>query len=190
MFGVIYKITNAMNGKVYVGQTTRTTANRWAVHQSDARRRPKTHFHKAIVKYGAGAFWVEVLEECDSYERLNEREHVWILALRSFEPSLGYNGTMGGENGERTPETRAKLSVALKGRKQSPEQRQKASEARKGIPHSEAHRANLAAANKKRTGQKRPAHVGAAVAKANKERRLTSAMLEALAAGRKRARNG
>lgn len=93
MKGFIYKITNKVNNKIYIGQTRYTVEFRWRQHKNK-----KTdfgnHFHDAIRKYGEDNFLVETLEECD-VEKLNEREIYYIAKFDSF--NNGYNTTLGGE---------------------------------------------------------------------------------------------
>lgn len=96
--GYIYKVTNAVNGKMYIGQTSRTIEIRWREHLRDAFGRDKKlffPFHKAIKKYGADAFIVEQLEECDS-SKLDERERYWIKHYNTYEN--GYNADFGGRS--------------------------------------------------------------------------------------------
>ena len=96
MRGFIYKITNNVNGKVYVGQTKQNVRDRFYRHCS---RIGSTHelnmaIHKAIRKYGKQNFTLEVIEET---ENLNEREKYWIAFYDSYK--TGYNSTLGGQNG-------------------------------------------------------------------------------------------
>lgn len=85
----IYKITNKINGKIYVGQSN-DIERRFSEHKY----RNKLPIDIAIQKYGKENFTFEVLEKC-SIEQLNNRETYWIKALKSFED--GYNYTLGGE---------------------------------------------------------------------------------------------
>ena len=91
MKGIIYKITNKVNGKSYIGQTRYTIEFRWRQHQH---KKDNTYFHNAIHKYGIQNFSVEVLEECD-VEKLNSREIFYIAKYNTFKE--GYNLTIGGE---------------------------------------------------------------------------------------------
>lgn len=95
MKGFIYKITNKVNNKVYIGQTRYTIEFRWRQHQH---KNDNTYFHNAIHKYGIENFEVEMLEEVD-VELLNEREIFYIAKYDSF--NSGYNLTIGGD-GNRT----------------------------------------------------------------------------------------
>ena len=119
--GLIYKITNTLNGKCYVGQTTRTPEERFVEHK----RCQTSNIGREIRKYGVENFTVEVLEECEIRELLNEREIFWIAELDCMWPR-GYNNATGGQgNRERTPESVAKMS-------------------RKGMHHSDASRKQIA----------------------------------------------
>ena len=112
MYGVIYKIMNQLDGKGYVGQTTRSLEERFRGHI-----RADSYLGRAIRKYGAENFTCEVIEECDTREQLNEREIFWIAELNTKVPN-GYNMTDGGEGTVGcypSDETRAKLSVATSG---------------------------------------------------------------------------
>lgn len=114
--GVIYKITCLINGKLYVGQTRQKLSRRITQHKYDSKK-GSLGIGAAIRKYGWENFSAEVIESCP-VEQLNERELFWIAALNT-KASNGYNLTDGGDGGKGfspSPETRAKLSVALKGR--------------------------------------------------------------------------
>lgn len=93
--GAIYKITNKINGKIYVGQTSSTTEERWKGHKRawhSARQCPV--LYNAFDKYGIENFEIEEIEQCDN-ENLNEREIYWIKQYNSYEK--GYNATVGGD---------------------------------------------------------------------------------------------
>ena len=91
----IYKITNQVNGKVYIGQSVRIK-QRWSQHKAEAKEnRRNTLLYNAMRKYGIENFTFEVIEEC-SQEQLNEREIYWISYYDSFNKEKGYNMTPGG----------------------------------------------------------------------------------------------
>lgn len=95
--GYIYKITNSINDKVYVGQTIRPIEKRFVQHINDSRKykeKSNIKLYNAMNKYGTDKFEIELLEECDK-EVLNEREIYWIDFLDSFKN--GYNSTGGGK---------------------------------------------------------------------------------------------
>jgi group I intron endonuclease len=60
---IIYKITNTLNGKMYIGQTIRSIEERWKRHKNDALNNIlNTHFARAIRYYGPEVFTVEVID--------------------------------------------------------------------------------------------------------------------------------
>ncbi len=91
MKGYIYKITNKVNGKSYIGQTRYTVEFRWKQHQF---KKDNCHFHNAIKKYGVDNFTVEILEECE-FKDLDSREMFYIAKYDTF--NNGYNSTIGGD---------------------------------------------------------------------------------------------
>lgn len=101
----IYKITNLINNKIYIGQTRSTISNRWNQHVSAAFSNQKKKdynflLHKAIRKYGKDNFKIEIIEEVEESQNLDERESFWIHFYNSCileEESMGYNMTYGGE---------------------------------------------------------------------------------------------
>lgn len=99
----IYKFTNKVNGKVYVGQTN-DIVKRKRGHKSTAfNSKSKDYnlpFHNALRKYGWENFDFEILEEIDDAfgrEYLNEREKFFIVNEKSLINENGYNLTIGGE---------------------------------------------------------------------------------------------
>lgn len=100
MNGFIYKITNNLNNKVYIGQTIQKPIERF--YQHCAKKCDKyilnMVIHKAIFKYGKDNFTFEVIEEVPK-QQLNEREEYWIKYYNSY--TDGYNSTKGGQKGNK-----------------------------------------------------------------------------------------
>lgn len=90
----VYKITNNVNGKIYIGQTNRSIEERFLEHKRDAfkERNKKRPLYDAMKKYGTDAFSIELVEETDNPL---EREKFWIEYFGSFKS--GYNATIGGD---------------------------------------------------------------------------------------------
>lgn len=95
MEGFIYKVTNKVNNKVYIGQTRYTVEFRWKQH---IHKQDNCHFHNAIRKWGIDNFIVETLEKCD-VDLLNSREIFYIAKYDSYKS--GYNSTIGGDGNRR-----------------------------------------------------------------------------------------
>ncbi len=90
----IYKITNDINNKIYVGKTNGSIKRRFQEHCRDAFRRTEENrpLYAAMRKYGIEHFHIEQIEETDEPE---VREKFWIEKLKSFK--YGYNATLGGD---------------------------------------------------------------------------------------------
>jgi group I intron endonuclease len=96
---IIYKITNKINDKSYIGQTIQNLNKRWKNHCYDALKKlDKFKFYNAIRKYGKDCWSLEIIEEVDNEVLLNEREYYWIAYYDTFKN--GYNSTSGGERGK------------------------------------------------------------------------------------------
>lgn len=93
----IYKITNTLNNKCYIGQSV-DIENRWKQHMLASRSLTEGgdnySIHKAIRKYGIENFIFEIIE-LTSIEELNNKEKYWIDYYDSY--NNGYNETLGGE---------------------------------------------------------------------------------------------
>lgn len=90
----IYKITNKINSKCYIGQSNDIN-RRWRQELSpNAKLNP--HLARAFEKYGTDNFEFEIIEECQR-ELLNEREQFWINLYNSSDKNFGYNKTLGGD---------------------------------------------------------------------------------------------
>lgn len=111
----IYKITNSVNGKIYIGKTTKANIKvRWAQHVWEAGRDKRWPLQSAIRKYGVSNFTIETICEVGAESELNDRERFYIAQYRSTDPEVGYNLTPGGDGvswwkgRQRSPESIAK----------------------------------------------------------------------------------
>ena len=95
----IYKITNLINEKVYIGQS-KNIEKRWNRHRTGPFNKNNkaydTELYRSIRKNGLDKFSFEIIEEC-SVKELNDREKYWIKHYDSF--YNGYNYTLGGDSG-------------------------------------------------------------------------------------------
>jgi len=163
---VIYRITNTVNNKVYIGQTVQNLNDRLNHH---FRSNPKLPLYKAHLKYGRKSFIIEIIDKAETLEELNDKEVYWIQYYDSTNKKNGYNLMTGGGNKGRhsdiskrkmsesqkksmtrekkdkiskaarniSDETRRKMSEAKKGKKQSPELIKKRADARRGYKWTE-----------------------------------------------------
>ena len=141
---IIYKATNKINGKVYIGQTVRSLQERMAEHA----RHTQTTFDRALKKYGLDAFDIEQIDSADSVDELNQKEIYWIEFYNCVVPN-GYNMCEGGGNTKgfhHKEESKRKMAEIKStsywgennpffGKTHSEEARQKMSAKRKGMAH-------------------------------------------------------
>lgn len=143
---IIYKITNKINNKIYIGQTIRTLEERVKEHK----RKKNCSLYKAFNKYGIENFDFEIIEKCNSTEEMNEKEIYWIKYYDCLMPK-GYNLCEGGgqTNGyTHKEESKIKMSKnrgryygennPFYGKTHTLEQKQKWSKERKGKDLSKA----------------------------------------------------
>lgn len=93
--GYIYKITNKINSKSYIGKTESTIEKRFQEHCQEAfkERSKERPLYRAMRKYGIDNFEISLIEETDDTE---EREKYWIQKYGTY-GSNGYNATLGGD---------------------------------------------------------------------------------------------
>lgn len=96
--GYIYKITNNISNKCYIGKTERTVEERWQEHCRHIKTYPNLPLYRAMSKYGIENFTIEILEQCDS-NNIDSREIYWIDYYNTYYSKEGYNCTGGGEGG-------------------------------------------------------------------------------------------
>ena len=105
---IIYKVTNKINGKIYIGQTTQTLSKRKSGHINSH----KTPFHKIMDEVGYNNFQWEIICECSSIKDMNDKEEYYQKYYNSLYPN-GYNMIIG-DSGVTHDETRIKLSEKMK----------------------------------------------------------------------------
>lgn len=119
---IIYKATNLINNKVYIGQTINTLEYRKSQHLRDARLRPRNiYFHNAIHKYGEENFVFEVIDTANRIEELNDKEEYWIKFYNSTNEKYGYNLDSGGNNNKKSERTKKLIGQSTKDRWKDPE---------------------------------------------------------------------
>jgi group I intron endonuclease len=128
---IIYKITNKINLKSYVGQTINNLEHRWYYHVKSKNCKA---LHAAIEKYGKENFLLEILLECTSRKELDLKETELIKKHNTMSPN-GYNLRPGGNTSTHSAETRRKISEKRKGR---------------SVPHTKESKRKISEANKKR----------------------------------------
>ena len=107
----IYKITNLINNKVYIGQT-KNFEQRKKTHIRDSKNK-KFLISRAINKYGVENFLFEIIKECETLEEINSEEKEYIIKYNSRNMKYGYNIDEGGRS-EISIEKRKKMSEARK----------------------------------------------------------------------------
>lgn len=163
MYGIVYLITNKINNKKYIGQTTRSLKDRWLAHTYRANH--NKHLYAAIQKYGKESFEIKKIDQASSKEELDSKEIFWISFYDTINTEKGYNKRIGGTvNSKLSEETKIKISKANKGRKlpkKSIETRLKMSKSRTGklnpmygTKMSDKQKEKLKIANQKRKGFK------------------------------------
>jgi len=159
---LVYLITNKINGKKYVGQTTKTLEQRWFDHINVRKRPSCSYLHSAINKHGPENFEIKTLVIVGTKWEMDLYESGMIKALNTKAPN-GYNLTDGGDGCQGyvfTEEQRRKVSSVQMGRKMSDLSRQKLLERNKGnkfssgVKMTEEHRLRLLKINKEREQSK------------------------------------
>ncbi len=172
LVGVIYKISNSLNEKLYIGKTTEDPKKYWKYHKMYCRNGYDKVLYSAMRKYGVDKFQFNIIEfiECFNIKELNNKlfklERKYIKKFNTMVPN-GYNVTAGGQGlaGMKfSDKHREKISDKLTGRTFTKQHRRnisKASEGRispnKGKNLSESHKTKLSKSMKGRyKGKKNP----------------------------------
>lgn len=154
---IIYKTTNLVNGKIYVGKNEKN---------DDSYYGSGLILKQAIKKYGVENFNKEILCECDNKIELNKMEKYWIKKLNSQDKNIGYNIANGGEGGDTITYApnydercqncaRVGKNNGMYGKKHSKEAIEKMKKARIKYFENEENRINL---SKQKIGIKSPEH--------------------------------
>jgi len=125
----LYKITNLINNKLYIGQTKCSIKTRWSRHRNKG-----SHcklLYNAIIKYGDINFKIEEIIIVNTREEANKLEKELIINNNSLYPN-GYNLTNGGSAFDHNENTKRKIGKSHKGMKRSLQARQNMSNAAKG----------------------------------------------------------
>lgn len=125
IYGYIYKITNIINKKIYIGQTKSSIETRFKRHIYDIEHhKTKSLLYDAMNKYGKENFIIEQIDIAYTSDELNEKEIYYIKTFNTQDPTIGYNICKGGTRGpggpmfkghKHTEETRKQMSISRKG---------------------------------------------------------------------------
>ena len=163
-YGYIYRATNEVNGKLYIGQTVTSRwkdnkipiEERWKEEVQEAyskyrRRKDLRYIESAIIKHGSEKFKVIEQDIAYSQKELDAKEKYWIKELDAMNPEKGYNMTEGGEGGRLGPEALEKLSNAISDKYQKdPEYYNKQASERRERANNPEWRAKMTKINRER----------------------------------------
>ena len=155
----IYKITNLVNNKVYIGQAD-NIYKRIEKHKNAliGNYHVNKHLQNSWNKYGADNFCFEILEECDS-KNLTEREQYWINYYGGIESSVTYNLREASNCGTFNLETKKRISKALMEHSVSTETRNKLRNSMMGKTRSDEVEQKISATMKGRVGTFKGKHL-------------------------------
>ena len=142
----VYKITNLVNGKVYIG-ASKNIEKRWSEH-----RYGRTAIADDLKTFGLESFKFEVLLECPEI-MLAQWERDMICLYDSDDPEKGYNSPKDRPYNPKVSESHKGKSSGMRGKTHSEETKRKISEAHRGrhnIPHSEETKRKISEANRGR----------------------------------------
>lgn len=113
VYGIIYKIENKINKKIYIGQTTNDLKIRIRCHKYDHKRKDY-YLYRSMRKYGWENFEFSIIKECLNQEDLNNSEIFFIQKFNSIDPKNGYNLDYGGGGvGGRSEFVKQKITEGL-----------------------------------------------------------------------------
>ena len=109
----IYKITNTVNNKMYIGQTIQKNPKmRWYDHCSRARNGYQSHLYNSMRFYGIDNFTWEVIDSAGTVDELNIKEQHWLTEYRKT--TEVYNVREAGNNKIHNPESIERMRIAQK----------------------------------------------------------------------------
>lgn len=126
---IIYKITNKINRKSYIGQTVRPLKRRFSEHKIS---KACALLSNAMKKYGVDNFEIKILVHCKTLKEMNYRESYYIKLFKTLSP-FGYNLKSGGSNSFHSMESKKKNSLGHIGLKHSEETKKKMALIQSGI---------------------------------------------------------
>ena len=132
VYGIIYKITNKINGKVYIGQTIQNGGFNRRYRNNLEKNTHNEHLKNSIKKYGIDNF--TICTEFDiafSKDELDIKEDIWINFYNSTNTKYGYNNKTGGSKGRPSEEANKKNSESHKGKHVNDETKMKIRESMK-----------------------------------------------------------
>lgn len=153
----VYKHINKINGKIYIGITSKPINERWKNGYGYQRG---THFRNAIDKYGWNNFDHEIILDNLSEDQAKSKEIELIKFYNSNNRIYGYNTTNGGDGVsglKHSSETKKKLSEIQKGIRKSPKTEFKKGIIpwNKGLKFTEQHKKALSEAHKGKISPRR-----------------------------------
>ena len=113
---IVYKITNKVNGMLYIGMTTKSIDCRWKMHLNWAKSMKPYKIHEALNAFGKDSFIIEQIDSTEDFKKLKELEKKHIKFYNCIYPN-GYNLTAGGQGVlgfKFSEERKLKLSAAGK----------------------------------------------------------------------------
>lgn len=115
-YGIVYKIRNRENEKLYIGQTIQSLKSRKRDHRNCQDRLNNLALYRTFRKYGFDSFDWEIIHYAKDKADLDEMEKYYIKLYKTMSSRNGYNMTYGGEGGAHPPAIREKIANSLKGR--------------------------------------------------------------------------
>ena len=135
----IYKITNLINNKIYIGKDTTSDPNYFG---------SGLIINRAFEKYGMENFKKEVIDETDDYKELSKKEIYWIEKYNSTDREIGYNISRGGDGGDTLSNHPDLDSIRGKISKNNPKTGKTYEEAF-GLENAKLYKKNLSKSNKR-----------------------------------------